>query len=85
MFVKPQTYMNNSGIAVQAIMNYYKIDISNLVILHDEKIFPIGKNQFKMNGSAGGHNRIKSIIKYLGTQNFNRYRMVLVNQKMDDK
>ncbi|ATQ35240.1 peptidyl-tRNA hydrolase [Mesoplasma entomophilum] len=75
LFVKPQTYMNNSGIAIQAIMHYYKIDVKDLVILHDEKDFPVGKNQFKMNGSAAGHNGVKSVIQYLGTQNFNRYRI----------
>ncbi|ASZ08838.1 aminoacyl-tRNA hydrolase [Mesoplasma chauliocola] len=75
LFVKPQTYMNNSGIAVQAIMHYYKIGIKDLIILHDEKDFPVGKNQFKKSGSAGGHNGIKSIIQYLGTQEFNRYRI----------
>lgn len=75
LFVKPQTYMNNSGVAIQAIMHYYKIEISDLIILHDEKDFTVGKNQFKMNGSAGGHNGIKSVIQYLGTQNFNRYRI----------
>ncbi|AVN60098.1 aminoacyl-tRNA hydrolase [Mesoplasma entomophilum] len=75
LFIKPQTYMNNSGIAIQAIMHYYKIGIKDLIILHDEKDFPVGKNQFKMNGSAAGHNGIKSVIQYLGTQNFNRYRI----------
>ncbi|AVN63447.1 aminoacyl-tRNA hydrolase [Mesoplasma florum] len=75
LFVKPQTYMNNSGTAIQEIMHYYKIDIKDLVVLHDEKDFPVGKNQFKMNGSAAGHNGIKSVIQHLGTQNFNRYRI----------
>ncbi|KAF5295814.1 hypothetical protein FQA39_LY12987 [Lamprigera yunnana] len=75
LFVKPQTFMNNSGFAVTAILNYYKIDIKDLIIIHDDKDFEIGKNQFKIGGSSAGHNGIKSIIEQLGTQDFKRLRI----------
>ncbi|PPJ44748.1 aminoacyl-tRNA hydrolase, partial [Rhizobium sp. KAs_5_22] len=62
LFVKPLTYMNNSGMSIRQILDYYKINKSDLIIIHDEKDFPIGKNQFKTSGSAAGHNGIKSAI-----------------------
>ncbi|WP_031542311.1 aminoacyl-tRNA hydrolase [Mesoplasma photuris] len=75
LFVKPQTFMNKSGIAVRAIMDYYKISKEDVIILHDEKDFPIGKNQLKFQGSAAGHNGIKSVIQYLNGEDFKRYRI----------
>ncbi|WP_026389323.1 aminoacyl-tRNA hydrolase [[Acholeplasma] multilocale] len=75
LFAKPQTFMNNSGDAVRAIMEYYKIDKNDVIIIHDEKDFPIAKNQFKFKGSAAGHNGIKSIIQYLNGEEFKRLRI----------
>ena len=61
LLLKPQTYMNNSGEAVQAAMAFYKIPVQNIVVIHDEMDCPVGKLKSKVGGDAGGHNGIKSI------------------------
>ncbi|AEM68438.1 aminoacyl-tRNA hydrolase [Mycoplasma putrefaciens] len=75
LFVKPLTFMNNSGIAIFQIMNYYKININDLIVIHDDKDLSISRLQFKKTGSAAGHNGIKSIIQHLSTQDFYRLRI----------
>ncbi len=75
IFVKPTTFMNLSGEAVRAVMDYYKIDISDLIIIYDDIALPLGTIRLRANGSDGGHNGIKSIIKHLGTSNFNRIKI----------
>jgi PTH1 family peptidyl-tRNA hydrolase len=75
LFVKPQTFMNKSGVAVRALIDYYKIPKADVIIFHDEKDFSIGKNQFKYMGSAAGHNGVKSIIQYLNGEDFKRLRI----------
>ncbi|PPE05978.1 aminoacyl-tRNA hydrolase [Williamsoniiplasma lucivorax] len=75
LFVKPLTYMNNSGASIRQIMDYYKINKKDVIVIHDEKDFPIGKNQFKTSGSAAGHNGIKSMIQHLSGEDFNRWRL----------
>lgn len=73
--IKPMTYMNLSGEAVRAFMDYYKVDLADLIVVYDDLDTPIGKNRLRYQGSAGGHNGIKSIIQHIGTQTFNRIRM----------
>ena len=75
MLMKPVTYMNLSGEAVQLVMNYYKIDIEDLVVVYDDLSLELGKIRFRPNGSDGGHNGIKSVIKCLGTQNIARLKV----------
>lgn len=71
----PNTYMNESGIAVQKIISYYKIDPQDLYIIHDDLDLKVGKWKLQFDRSAAGHNGIKSIIEHLGTQAFNRLRV----------
>ena len=71
----PNTFMNNSGDAVQAIMNWYKISLDQIFIIVDDKDLPLGKIRFRKKGSSGGHNGLKSIIEKLQTHNFNRIRI----------
>ena len=71
----PNTFMNNSGDAVRAIVDWYKINIDQLFIIVDDKDLPLGKIRFRKKGSSGGHNGLKSIIEKLQTQNFNRIRI----------
>ena len=71
----PQTFMNSSGQAVKAIVDWYKIDINQLYIIVDDMDLPLGKIRFRKKGSSGGHNGLKSIIETLHTQNFNRIRI----------
>ncbi len=71
----PNTYMNNSGDAVRAIVDWYKINLDQIFIIVDDKDLPLGKIRFRKKGSSGGHNGLKSIIEKLQTQNFNRIRI----------
>lgn len=75
LFVKPLTYMNDSGQAVRKVMDYYKINLEDILIIYDDMDFNVGTIKIKASGSSGGHNGIKSIIKCLGTENFKRIRI----------
>ena len=76
LLVKPQTYMNESGRAIGALASYYKLDpVSDIIILYDDISLPPGMIRVRKQGSAGGHNGIKSIISHLGTQDFMRVRL----------
>ena len=71
----PNTFMNNSGDAVRAIVDWYKINLDQILIIVDDKDLPLGKIRFRRKGSSGGHNGLKSIIEQLQTQNFKRIRI----------
>ncbi|MBF7095243.1 aminoacyl-tRNA hydrolase [Streptococcus sp. HF-1907] len=74
-FVKPTTFMNNSGIAVKALLTYYNIAVEDMIIIYDDLDMEVGKIRFRQKGSAGGHNGIKSIIAHIGTQEFDRIKI----------
>ena len=71
----PNTFMNNSGDAVRAIVDWYKINLNQIFIIVDDKDLPLGKIRFRKKGSSGGHNGLKSIIDKLQTSNFNRIKI----------
>ena len=71
----PNTFMNNSGEAVRAIIDWYKINLDQIFIIVDDKDLPLGKIRFRKKGSSGGHNGLKNIIEKLQTQDFNRVRI----------
>jgi len=71
----PNTFMNNSGEAVRAILDWYKINLDQIFIIVDDKDLPLGKIRFRKKGGSGGHNGLKSIIEQLHTQNFKRIRI----------
>jgi PTH1 family peptidyl-tRNA hydrolase len=75
ILIKPTTYMNLSGNAISAVMNYYKIDKSDILIVHDDLSIELDKIRFRPNGSDGGHNGIKSIIKSVGSSDFARLKI----------
>ncbi|AHI53393.1 aminoacyl-tRNA hydrolase [Spiroplasma culicicola] len=75
IFAKPQTFMNLSGQALIAIMNFYKINIKDIIVIYDDKDLPLASARFREKGSAGGHNGIKNIIALLGSDQFNRLRI----------
>jgi peptidyl-tRNA hydrolase, PTH1 family len=76
LLVKPQTFMNLSGQAVQEIVHYYKLDpTSDVIVVYDDMDFQPGQLKLRTRGSAGGHNGIKSIISSLGTEEFCRVRL----------
>ena len=73
--MKPLTYMNLSGDAVQPVAQYYKLPPEQVVVIHDEIDLPYGKLRLQKGGGSGGHNGIKSVAARLGTQNFFRIRV----------
>jgi PTH1 family peptidyl-tRNA hydrolase len=73
--LKPLTYMNLSGESIFAMMDYFQMDIDDLVVIYDDLDLPVGRIRLRQKGSAGGHNGIKSTISHLGTQEFNRIRV----------
>ena len=75
LFIKPTTYMNLSGQAVQYYLNYYKIDTKDLLVIQDDMDLDIGKVRLKLKSSAGGHNGIKDIIKNIKTDEFLRLKI----------
>ena len=75
LIIKPTTFMNLSGEAVRAVMDYYKIPIEDILIVYDDLSLELGKMRFRSNGSDGGHNGIKSIIQHLGTKNIARLKI----------
>lgn len=75
LLAKPQTFMNLSGDAVQAISSFYKIQPQDILIIQDEMDFDEGRMQFKSNGGPAGHNGIKSIQERMGTQEISRLRL----------
>lgn len=76
LLAKPQTFMNNSGDSIAAIVKYYGIDPEKeFVVISDDVTLDAGRLRIRRKGSAGGHNGLKSIIKCLGTENFPRLRI----------
>lgn len=76
LLAMPQTYMNLSGESVRALVDFYKIDVENeLIIVYDDISLDVGRMRIRAKGSAGGHNGIKSIISHLGTDVFVRIKM----------
>lgn len=74
IFAKPQTYMNNSGTAVQALMTFYKVPLENLIVIHDDMDLKIGTLREKVGGGSAGHNGIKSIDALVG-KDYKRIRI----------
>ncbi len=93
LFVKPNTFINNSGQAAQKILNYYKLlpkslgvikkknsDLNNvLLVIHDDIDIDFGNKKISVNAGSAGHNGVKSIINYLKTQDFTRLRLGVKN------
>ena len=80
IFLKPQTYMNNSGESVSEFVKYYDIDNQDILVIQDDLDLEIGTIKFKINSSSGGHNGIKSIINYLHGDNFFRMKIGINNE-----
>ena len=81
ILLKPQTYMNLSGESVNAVMNFFKIDKEDLLVIYDDLDMPVGKLRLRKTGSAGGHNCIKNIIAHLNSQDFKRIRVGIDRHK----
>ncbi|QHG92242.1 aminoacyl-tRNA hydrolase [Coxiella endosymbiont of Amblyomma sculptum] len=72
---KPSVYMNQSGLAVAAVVQFYKLNPQKILITHDELDLTVGDIRLKKNGGHGGHNGLRSITQYLGTSDFYRLRV----------
>ena len=81
ILLEPQTYMNESGRSVSQIANFFKVDPEDVLIIQDDMDMPIGKIRIRANGKSGGHNGIKSIIRDLGTEKFNRLKIGIRHPK----
>ena len=75
ILLKPETYMNNSGESVDAIMNWFKVDESHLIVIYDDFDISTGQIRVRPKGSSGTHNGMKSILQYVGTDEFARVRV----------
>lgn len=73
--LQPQTFMNRSGECVRSFLDYYKIPLEHLLVLHDDIDLPAGRIKLVSKGGAGGHNGIRSIIQHVGTQDFSRMKI----------
>ena len=76
VLMKPMTYMNLSGEAIRAAVDYFKVDpMTQVCVIYDDTSMDVGKVRIRKKGSAGGHNGIKSIISHLGTDVFARVKI----------
>jgi len=75
ILLKPTTYMNNSGKEVKPVVQKNKINIENIIVIHDDIDLPFGTIRISQNSSSAGHKGVQSIINELGTQNFTRIRV----------
>ena len=75
IFLKPDTYMNNSGEALIKYLQFYKIDLKDVLVIYDDLDLDFGKIRIKQKSSSGGHNGIKSIIRHVKTENFARVKI----------
>lgn len=81
ILAKPKTYMNNSGMAVSLISNFYKIKPEDIWVVHDELDLPIGNMKIRFGGGTAGHHGLDSIMESLGTDKFWRFRMGIGEDK----
>lgn len=84
LLVKPQTYMNLSGNSVREVMEYYKADIENLLVIYDDIDIPSGSVRIRKKGSAGTHNGMRSVVYDLQSDQFPRIRIGMGNNKNAD-
>lgn len=75
LLVKPTTFMNNSGLCVTGLVNYYDVSLDELLIITDDIDIPLGNVRIRKKGGAGTHNGMRSIIQGLGSSNFLRIRL----------
>lgn len=82
--IQPQTFMNRSGDCIQPFIDYYKINVENIIVIYDDLDLPVGKIRLRKKGGHGGHNGLRSVIDRLGTNNFKRLR-VGIGRPMDSQ
>ena len=81
VLLKPTTFMNLSGNSISKVLSYYKIEVKDMLVIHDDLDLAVGAIRFRSHGGAGGHNGLKSIISHVG-ETFNRCKIGI--DKTDD-
>ena len=84
LFLKPQSYINLSGEVIRKFVDFYKISIEDILIIHDDLDLGVGTYKIKQKGSSGGHNGLKNIELHLGTQEYKRIKIGISNNKNID-
>ena len=84
ILLKPQSYINLSGEVIRKFVDFYKINISDILVIHDDLDLNIGTYKIKQKGSSGGHNGLKNIELHLGTQEYKRIKIGISNNKNID-
>ena len=84
LFLKPQRYMNLSGTVIKQFVDYFKINIDDIIIICDDLDMEVGKIRLRAKGSSGGHNGLKDIEKNLGTSQYKRIKVGIANNKSID-
>ena len=86
IILQPQKFINLSGEVIRKVVDYFKIDIDDILVIHDDLDTPIGKYKLRYQGSSGGHNGLKNIELNLATRNYKRIKIgISNNKKMDTK
>lgn len=85
LFAKPQKFMNASGVVVKDLVNFYKVPIDHIWVIHDDIDLPLGKIRIKVGGGSAGHHGINSMIQQLGEDTFVRFRLGVGRGKSDQK
>lgn len=83
ILAKPLTFMNNSGYAVSNLVNFYKLELSEIAVVYDDLDLPLGKIRIRFGGAAGGHKGVESLIKELGSDKFLRIRLGIGHPNRD--
>lgn len=81
ILARPKTYMNNSGMAVQLIASFYKVEPEDIWVVNDDLDLPLGKLKIRLGGAAAGHHGVEDIMEKLGTDKFWRFRLGIGNPK----
>lgn len=84
MIIKPKTFMNRSGESARLVSNFFKIDVENVLVVHDDLDFDFGKIRLAIDGSSAGHNGVASVIESLGKADFARLRMGISHPQNGD-
>jgi len=85
LLAKPETFMNNSGISVKKLINFYKIKSSNIIVVHDDIDLLFGTIKISKKRGSAGHKGVESIIKELGTKDFTRIRIGIRDKRLKNK
>ena len=84
ILLKPQSYINLSGEVIRKYVDFFKINLEDILIIHDDLDLAVGTYKVKQQGSSGGHNGLKNIELHLGTQEYKRIKIGISNNKLMD-